>query len=41
MFLVTAPDQVPPSASIKVSDQEFETLPFESIDDRVIRNGSD
>jgi predicted DNA-binding protein (MmcQ/YjbR family) len=27
MFLVTAPDQVPVSASIKVSDDEFETLP--------------
>jgi predicted DNA-binding protein (MmcQ/YjbR family) len=27
MFLVTAPDNVPPSASIKVSDEEFETLP--------------
>jgi predicted DNA-binding protein (MmcQ/YjbR family) len=27
MFLVTAPDQVPVSASIKVSDEEFETLP--------------
>jgi predicted DNA-binding protein (MmcQ/YjbR family) len=27
MFLVTTPDHVPPSASIKVSDQDFETLP--------------
>jgi predicted DNA-binding protein (MmcQ/YjbR family) len=27
MFLVTAPDNVPPSASIKVSDEEFESLP--------------
>jgi predicted DNA-binding protein (MmcQ/YjbR family) len=28
MFLVTAPDGVPPSASIKVSDEEFENLIF-------------
>jgi predicted DNA-binding protein (MmcQ/YjbR family) len=28
MFLVTAPDNVPCSASIKVSDDEFETLPL-------------
>jgi predicted DNA-binding protein (MmcQ/YjbR family) len=27
MFLVTAPDQVPVSASIKVSDDKLETLP--------------
>jgi predicted DNA-binding protein (MmcQ/YjbR family) len=27
MFLVTAPDGVPPSASIRVSDEEFENLP--------------
>jgi predicted DNA-binding protein (MmcQ/YjbR family) len=27
MFLVTAPDNVPVSASIKVSDEEFENLP--------------
>jgi predicted DNA-binding protein (MmcQ/YjbR family) len=27
MFLVTAPDHVPPTASIKVSDEDFETLP--------------
>ena len=27
MFLVTAPDQTPPTASIKVSDDDFETLP--------------
>ncbi len=27
MFLVTAPDAVPPSASIKVSDEAFESLP--------------
>jgi predicted DNA-binding protein (MmcQ/YjbR family) len=26
MFLVTAPDQVPPSASIKVSDDDFDVL---------------
>jgi predicted DNA-binding protein (MmcQ/YjbR family) len=28
MFLVTAPDHYPVSASIKVSDEEFETLPL-------------
>jgi predicted DNA-binding protein (MmcQ/YjbR family) len=28
MFLVTAPDVVPPSASIKVSDQAFDELPL-------------
>jgi len=28
MFLVTAPDLVPVSASIKVSDDDFETLPL-------------
>ena len=28
MFLVTAPDQVPPSASIKVSDEAFVELPL-------------
>jgi predicted DNA-binding protein (MmcQ/YjbR family) len=28
MFLVTVPDQSPPSASIKVSDEDFETLPL-------------
>jgi predicted DNA-binding protein (MmcQ/YjbR family) len=27
MFLITAPDEVPPSASIKVSDDAFEELP--------------
>lgn len=27
MFLITAPDQFPPSASIKVSDEEFVRLP--------------
>jgi len=27
MFLITAPDKVPPSATFKVSDEEFETLP--------------
>src|SRR5688572_3979938 len=27
MFLVTAPDNVPVSASFKVSDEDFETLP--------------
>jgi predicted DNA-binding protein (MmcQ/YjbR family) len=27
MFLVTAPDSVPPSASLKVSDEDFESLP--------------
>jgi predicted DNA-binding protein (MmcQ/YjbR family) len=27
MFLVTAPDDVPISASIKVSDEDFESLP--------------
>jgi predicted DNA-binding protein (MmcQ/YjbR family) len=27
MFLVTAPDEVPPSASIKVSDEAFDELP--------------
>jgi predicted DNA-binding protein (MmcQ/YjbR family) len=27
MFLVTYPDGVPPNASIKVSDDEFESLP--------------
>src|SRR5688572_21936909 len=26
MFIVTAPDEVPPTASIKVSDEEFDTL---------------
>jgi len=26
MFLVTGPDQSPPTASIKVSDEEFESL---------------
>jgi|GEM_PF-274278 len=28
MFLVTAPDMVPPSASIKVTDEAFEELPL-------------
>jgi predicted DNA-binding protein (MmcQ/YjbR family) len=28
MFLVTAPDSVPPSASLKVSDEDFESLPL-------------
>jgi predicted DNA-binding protein (MmcQ/YjbR family) len=27
MFLITAPDKVPPSATFKVSDEEFELLP--------------
>ena len=27
MFLVTAPDKVPPSATFKVTDEEFEMLP--------------
>jgi predicted DNA-binding protein (MmcQ/YjbR family) len=30
MFLVTSPDNVPPSASIKVSDEAFEQLPAPS-----------
>jgi predicted DNA-binding protein (MmcQ/YjbR family) len=28
MFLVTAPDSVPASASLKVSDEDFESLPL-------------
>ena len=27
MFLITAPDQVPPSATFKVTDEDFELLP--------------